>query len=138
MDGSRWYHPGDTFETEAVPNLDYSNAFTRTFQAELTGGVTGLDQSSGFPVLARWVKEGLSFELLQLEKNHRSGLTGLLHIVNDTDEAYLRYGNAVLNGLIQTEDQLRLEAEARTDTYCRFELNNRALLSYFITFRGEI
>ena len=125
-----------TFETEAVPNLDYSNAFTRTFQAELTGGVTGLDQSSGFPVLARWEKEGLSFELLQLEKNHRSGLTGLLHIVNDTDEAYLRYGNAVLNGLIQTEDQLRLEAEAHTDTYCRFELNNRALLSYFMDVKG--
>ncbi len=102
---------------------------------ELTGcDASGLPQAED--LLAEHTVNGVTWQLVSLEKNAQGGLTGLLHVVNATDERYVRYGNAAVNGVVQTEDQIRVEVAPNTDAYVPFTISNRAITAYSLSVQG--
>ena len=83
-----------------------------------------------FRPLAEQEDGDLTWQLISLKKNAQGGLDGTLRVVNRGEKQVIRYGNAVINELIQTPDRIHVDLAPHSDQYLSFTLSNEVKSSY--------
>ena len=87
-------------------------------------------------VLAEAEEDGLTWQLISLEKNAQGGLDGLMRAVNSSDRRLYLGGSMVINGSAQADGVVYTKVQPHTDVYVPFEISNSVRGSDMIRISG--
>ena len=73
--------------------------------------------------------DGINWQLMDLKRDVKGCLAGVLHVINDTEKSLFQTGYLAVNECVQLGDEIRVDVPTHTDAYVPFECKNRTVFS---------